>query len=450
MNPKYLTVSALTSYIKTKLEMDQHLQVIALKGEISNFKLHSRGHLYFSMKDDKAQISAIMFAGDAKGLEVMPKDGDQVLVLGKISLYEPSGSYSIQVMKLSLDGVGVLYKKYEALKKELETLGYFKESHKKPIPSFPKRIGVITSQTGAVISDISNTINRRYRLVELILYPATVQGPSSAESIAKQIKRANMDKRVDVLIVGRGGGSIEDLWGFNEREVADAIYESEIPIISAVGHETDFTIADFVADLRAPTPTAAAELATPSQAQLTQFIIDSANQLKRLLKETLNQKTLHVTYLEERLEISSPFNKLKAFDQTLYQLQKRLESSMYHIHASKLAVFNQLKQRIQDPSVLIEAKKDKLHYFKEKMDQNYYHIYKDKTFAFNTLKESLHVLSPLKVMDKGYGLLSKDQKIISSITSLKTNDTLSITLKDGIVETVITNIKEKNHGKPII
>jgi exodeoxyribonuclease VII large subunit len=450
MNPKYLTVSALTSYIKTKLETDQHLQVIALKGEISNFKLHSRGHLYFSMKDDKAQINAIMFAGDAKSLELMPKDGDQVLVLGKISLYEPSGSYSIQVMKLSLDGVGVLYKKYEALKKELEALGYFKESHKKPIPSFPKCIGVITSQTGAVISDISNTINRRYRLVELILYPATVQGPSSAESIAKQIKRANMDKKVDVLIVGRGGGSIEDLWGFNEREVADAIYESEIPIISAVGHETDFTIADFVADLRAPTPTAAAELATPSQTQLSQYAIDSAHQLKRLLKDILNQKALHMSYLEERLEVSSPFNKLKAFDQTLFQLQKRLEASMFHIHASKVALFKQINQRFVNPTQLIDSKKDKLAYFKEKIDQSYYHIYKDKLFVFNTLKESLHLLSPLHVMDKGYGLLSKNQKIVSSITSLKKDDTLSITLKDGIVETVITNIKEKKHGKPII
>ena len=447
MNPKYLTVSALTSYIKTKLETDQHLQVIALKGEISNFKLHSRGHLYFSMKDDKAQISAIMFAGDAKGLELMPKDGDQVLVLGKISLYEPSGSYSIQVFKLSLDGVGVLYKKYEALKKELEGLGYFNQALKKPIPSFPKRIGVITSQTGAVISDITNTINRRYRLVELILYPATVQGPSSASSIAKQIKAANIDKKVDVLIVGRGGGSIEDLWGFNEREVADAIYESEIPIISAVGHETDFTIADFVSDLRAPTPTAAAELATPSQVQLTQFLIDSGNQLKRLLKETLNKKTLHMNYLEERLEVSSPFNKLKTFDQTLYQLQKRLERSMIHIHASKQSQFTQLNQRILDPYPWIHSKKDKLTLLKEKMDTSYYHIYKDKTFAFQTLKESLNVLSPLRVMDKGYGLIRKDEIIISSITALKKDDPLSITLKDGVVETVITNIKEKTHGK---
>jgi exodeoxyribonuclease VII large subunit len=198
------------------------------------------------------------------------------------------------------------------------------------------------------------------------------------------------------------------------------------------------------------TPTAAAELATPSQVQLTQFLIDSGNQLKRLLKDTLNKKTLHMNYLEERLEVSSPYNKLKIFDQTLYQLQKRLERSMIHIHTSKLAQFTQLNQRILDPYPLIEVKKDKLMLLKEKMDATYYHIYKDKTFAFQTLKESLNVLSPLRVMEKGYGLISKDESIITSISALKKDDTLSITLKDGVVETVITNIKEKTHGKTII
>lgn len=417
----YLSVSALTKYIKTKLETDSHLTSIALKGEISNFKLHSRGHLYFSIKDEGAQINAIMFAGDAKRLKMMPKDGDHVLVIGKISVYEPSGSYSIQVMQLELDGIGLLYQQYEALKIELEALGYFLETHKKPIPTFPKRIGVITSETGAVIQDIANTVNRRYRLVELLLYPAQVQGKACAQSVSEQIKKANEDNVVDVLIVGRGGGSIEDLWGFNERLVAEAIYHSNIPIISAVGHETDVTIADFVADMRAPTPTAAAELATPSSDQLKSYIIEAASTLKKYMIESISNKQLKLTYLDERLSRQSPQEKVIQLKTNVEQFKERMMQSLHY---------------------LITLKKQAYLTSKEKIDPTMRHYMMSKRHQFETLTHKLDGLSPLKVMDKGYGLIEKDQHIITSIHQVKIEDTITVTLKDGTLKTTIKDKKE--------
>ena len=269
---QYLSVTALTKYIKYKLEGDTHLKQIYLKGEISNLTKHSRGHYYFSLKDENAQIKAIMFSSATKSLAFDPKDGDKVLAYGAISVYEPSGSYSIQIYQMEPDGIGALYLAYEKLKEEMEEKGYFSQTRKKPIPKYPSAIGVITSPTGAAIRDIIHTIERRYPLTKLILYPALVQGDTAKESIRDQINKANQDSLVDVLIVGRGGGSIEDLWAFNERVVAEAIYASKIPIISAVGHETDFTISDFVSDLRAPTPTAAAELATPDKNTLMRTV----------------------------------------------------------------------------------------------------------------------------------------------------------------------------------
>ena len=279
---QYLSVTALTKYIKYKLEGDTHLKQIYLKGEISNLTKHSRGHYYFSLKDENAQIKAIMFSSATKSLAFDPKDGDKVLAYGAISVYEPSGSYSIQIYQMEPDGIGALYLAYEKLKEELEEKGYFSQTRKKPIPKYPSAIGVITSPTGAAIRDIIHTIERRYPLTKLILYPALVQGDTAKESIRDQINKANQDSLVDVLIVGRGGGSIEDLWAFNERVVAEAIYASKIPIISAVGHETDFTISDFVSDLRAPTPTAAAELATPDKNTLMRTV--------ETFKETLNSR----------------------------------------------------------------------------------------------------------------------------------------------------------------
>ena len=264
MQNEYLTVSQLTKYIKYKIDNDINLQEVYLKGEISNFKAHTRGHFYFTIKDEGSRINAVMFASSARSVKFTPEDGMKILVKGKISVYEATGGYQIYVNEMTEDGVGNLYVAFEQLKKKLANEGLFLESHKKKIPRIPERVGVITASTGAAIRDIISTINRRFPLVEVILFPALVQGENAKEDIVRQIKKAEK-YNLDVLIVGRGGGSIEDLWAFNEEIVARAIYDCSIPVISAVGHEIDFTIADFVADLRAPTPTGAAELAVPNR-----------------------------------------------------------------------------------------------------------------------------------------------------------------------------------------
>jgi len=276
-----LTVTALTKYLKLKFDVDSNLQKLLLKGEVSNFKRHSRGHFYFTLKDEKTQINAVMFARATKGVKFEPTNGMQVVVTGSISLYEPAGTYSIHVSQMTEDGVGNLYIAFNQLKEKLNARGLFNDAYKKPLPKLPKAIAVITSPTGAAVRDMITTIRRRSPNVQIYLYPALVQGEEAAADIVKKIKQVNADGLVDTMIVGRGGGSIEDLWAFNEEIVAEVIFESQIPIISAVGHETDFTIADFVADMRAPTPTAAAEMVAPN-------IVDVLTHLKQL-KSRLNQ-----------------------------------------------------------------------------------------------------------------------------------------------------------------
>ena len=285
MNEKYLTVGAINRYIKYKLDNDEALQTVFVKGEISNFKAHSSGHLYFSIKDESGKINAIMFSSSAKKLNFIPADGVKVLIIGRISVYEATGGYQIYVSDMQEDGMGNLYIAFEKLKKQLQSEGLFDETHKKKIPKYPSKIGVITANTGAAIKDILSTIKRRYKIAEVILFPSLVQGENAASDIVRNIKLAsNYD--LDVLIVGRGGGSIEDLWPFNEEIVARAIYECPIPIISAVGHEVDYTIADFVADLRAPTPTGAAEMAVPNMSDLVSHI----TQMKIRLNENIIKK----------------------------------------------------------------------------------------------------------------------------------------------------------------
>lgn len=270
MNDKYINISQLTRYIKYKIDNDIHLQDVYLKGEISNFKAHTRGHFYFTLKDEEARISAVMFSSNASKVKFSPQDGMKVLVTGKISVYPANGSYQIYVNEMLEDGIGNLYIAFEQLKKKLAQEGLFDESHKKEIPKIPMHIGVITAPTGAAIRDITSTIKRRWPIAEVILFPALVQGEMAKDSVVNQIKLADTYK-LDVLIIGRGGGSIEDLWCFNEEEVARAIYHASTPIISAVGHEVDFTIADFVSDMRAPTPTGAAEMAVPNKSDVENY-----------------------------------------------------------------------------------------------------------------------------------------------------------------------------------
>ncbi|MBU1093084.1 MAG: exodeoxyribonuclease VII large subunit [Firmicutes bacterium] len=446
----YLTVSALTKYIKAKLEGDKHLFSILIKGEISNFKRHSRGHLYFTLKDEGAQMSAIMFSRDASRIEFEPKEGDHVLITGRISVYEPSGTYSLQVSSMKLDGIGELYLKYEALKKDLLEKGYFSDEHKKPIPKFPKVIGVVTSPTGAVIEDIKNTMHRRYLLAELHLYPALVQGPGCAESIRNMILLANAKNEVDVLIVGRGGGSIEDLWGFNEMPVIQAIYDSKIPIITAIGHETDFTISDFVSDLRAPTPTAAAELATPNKADLFIKIEESMDQIEYKISQVLSDIKTKLLYLDQRLDRLSPDIKLENLKTDLKRYQLSLNQLMSYQLETKRHLVDEYKHQMRSPEERIKGLIDKRENLELRLERNIHDIFTRKGYKFDILKTALSALNPLMLMDKGFAVVTHDDQVITSVEQVKVDHEVSIRLKDGSLDAKIVHIKEKKDGKEII
>lgn len=398
MQERYLTVTALTKYIKYKFDHDHHLDEVLLEGEISNFKHNSRGHFYFTLKDDGAQISATMFASYARNVKFEPTDGMKVYVKGNVSVYEPSGTYQINVKEIKSDGVGDLYLAYEKLKEELNKAGYFDIEHKKPIPRIPKTIGVITSPTGAAIKDIINTISRRFPLCNVILYPAIVQGDDAKNDIVKQIIKANEDNLCDCLIVGRGGGSIEDLWAFNEKIVAYAIYDSKIPIISAVGHEIDFTIADFVADQRAATPTAAAELATPSIDNLKQNVAYYVDALGKNIKYLLNDKKMLLANIDRRIEANNPINTLKHKKEILDSYLNRLNNSIFGILS-------------------------------------------DKKYQFDVLKTKLDSVNPLAIMDKGYSINSINDEIITDVEKVKVGDILKTKLKNG---TLVSKIIEVN------
>lgn len=399
MEERYLTVTALSKYIKYKFDHDHHLEEVLLEGEISNFKHHSRGHFYFTLKDENSQISATMFSREAQKVKFDVRDGMKVYVKGRVTVYEPSGSYQINVVEMKSDGIGDLYLAYEKLKKELEKEGYFDPLHKKPIPKYPKAIGVITSPTGAAIRDIINTINRRYPLAHMILYPAIVQGVDAKDDIALQIKKANKDNLVDVLIVGRGGGSIEDLWAFNERVVADAIYDSNIPVISAVGHEIDFTIADFVSDVRAATPTAAAELATPNIEVLKKNISYYIDTMTKKINYLINDNKMKLLSLDKRLEINNPISILKRERETVNLSLKRLNLAINHI---------------------IDLKKNQ----------------------FERYRALLEEKNPLAIMAKGYSISSINGNIITDVNNAKKGDLLTTEMKNGkIISEVVEVIK---------
>ncbi|MFA5692224.1 MAG: exodeoxyribonuclease VII large subunit [Acholeplasmataceae bacterium] len=443
MNQQYLSVTALNKYIKLKLENDQHLKKVLLKGEISNFKRHQSGHLYFAIKDENSQISAMMFRTYNQTLNFIPKEGDKVLVDGYISLYEVRGTYSISVVKMTLDGIGELYLKYEKLKEEFTKLGYFDEDIKKPIPKFPNAIGVITSKTGAVIEDIKTTVKRRYLLTKIILYPSAVQGENAKFDLVKQLNQANLENKVDVLIIGRGGGSIEDLWGFNEPEVIHAIYNSKIPIITAIGHETDTTLSDFAGDLRAPTPTAAAELATPDSKLLLEDIKVKMNQIVYYIDERIKKVKDQVLNLDNRLYVSSPKNKLKNIKDTLDKLKDNVLKSFNNKIQDKNYQINLLKKSLTNPKDKLTNLKVKYENYNQKLIKTYQSSILNKIYEFKTLNEKLKVLNPLSIMERGFSVTLKNEVIIKSIDDVNINDIIDVKLKDGILNTKILSKKEE-------
>ena len=394
LRPEPISVSDLNSYIKDKIGNDEFLNNVYIKGEISNFKHHYTGHMYFTLKDENSLIKCIMFKTYTSHLNFVPKDGMNVLILGTVSVFERDGVYQIYCKAMQEDGIGDLYAKYEALKAKLEEEGLFDSAHKKQIPFMPKTIGVLTSQTGSVIRDIINVSTRRNPNVYLRLFPVPVQGEGAGIKIAEAIRIMNEQNLADVIILARGGGSLEDLWPFNEEVVARAIFESKLPVISAVGHETDFTIADFVADLRAPTPSAAAELA-----------VANVEDIKRNLDK-----------YENRLAIS---------------LNKKLElMKLRYEKVMNLRVFKEPLLRIQDEYVRLDNM-IKLVYDKtiEK--------YKESNFIFANLVSKLDSLSPLKTLTRGYSIVQKDNKIIKSKSDLNNGDNIKITLVDGNISAIV-------------
>ena len=383
-----ISVSELNSYIKNKIADDEYLNNVLIKGEISNFKNHYTGHMYFTLKDENSLIKCIMFKSYAQKLDFMPKDGMKVFVLGGVSVFERDGIYQIYVKAMQEDGVGILYKKYEELKQRLDEEGYFDESHKQKIPLMPKVIGVLTSQTGSVIRDIINVSTRRNPNVRIRLYPVPVQGEGAAEKIADGIRFMNENNLADVLILARGGGSLEDLWPFNEEIVAHAIYNSKLPIISAVGHETDFSISDFVADLRAPTPSAAAELAVPDIYEVKQKI----NTYQNRLRLTLIKK---VEIMKLRYE--------KCMNSRVFKEPTR------NINDNYLRIDNYIK-RLEN-TIKIKQKEEKTKYIE--------------------LISKLDALSPLKTLTRGYSIVETDNKIIKSSKQLSTGDKIKLRFSDG-------------------
>ena len=383
-----VTVTQLNKYLKDRFDEDENLNAILVKGEISNFKNHYTGHLYFTLKDENSLIKCIMFKSYAEKLNFKPKDGMKVMVFGTVSVFERDGVYQIYAKSMMEDGMGDLHEQFEQLKAKLEKEGLFEQSHKKAIPLYPKIIGVLTSQTGAVIRDIINVSTRRNPNVYIRLLPVPVQGPSAAEQIADKIKIMNEKKMADVLIIGRGGGSLEDLWPFNEEIVARAIYNSEIPVISAVGHETDFTIADFVADLRAPTPSAAAELAVPDIFEVKQKIINYQNRSKLALKKKIEIMKLRFEKVMKSRVFTDPMRKIIDNSIILDDYMKRLENAMKEIKTEK----------------------------------------KNKYIELVTKLDSI---SPLKTLIRGYSLTEKDGKIIKKSSQIEKGDIVTIKFSDG-------------------
>ena len=415
MNNNYITVTQLTRYIKYKIDNDKNLMKIALKGEISNFKNHTRGHLYFTIKDENTRINAIMFASNASKLKMIPQDGMKVLVTGRVSVYESTGTYQIYVDTMEEDGLGNLYLEFEKLKKKLEAEGLFDKAHKKPIPKIPNRIGIITAPTGAAIKDILSTIKRRWPICETILFPSLVQGKEAATDIVRNIELSkNYD--LDVLIVGRGGGSIEDLWCFNEEIVARSIYTLETPVISAVGHEIDFTISDFVADLRAPTPTGAAEMAVPN-------ITDVLSEIKQLEIRTTNIMNNMVKLHRQKLN--------KLMDSYILKSPK----AMYEVKEQN---FDHLFERlISSYKRTIELNKNRLILLDNNLNNNIMNkLSNEKNRYLNTINK-LEILNPLLTIKRGYSITKLNNKVITSKKDVKKGDSIDIEVSDGSINATV-------------
>ncbi len=398
VSPTVYSVTELNNFVKSLLDNNENLKSVFVSGEISNFKNHYSGHMYMTVKDEGGAIKAVMFSSYASRLKFVPENGMKVIIFGSVSLYSKDGSYQLYITDMQPDGIGALNLAYEQLKEKLSKEGLFNHESKKPIPVFPQKIGVATAPDGAAVRDIFSILKRRFPLAEIVFCPVAVQGASAAPEIAKAIKLFNEKNACDVLIIGRGGGSLEDLWAFNEEIVARAIFESQIPIISAVGHETDFTIADFVADLRAPTPSAAAELAVPDIIELKSELLGLKQHLTVLMKNKLNYEREYLENTEKRLSILSPTNKILNSRQELSNLYEKIVNSI------ELKLTNE-KSKI------------------------------------SVLSGKLNALSPLDVLARGYSISYNNESPITSVKNVKNGDNIKVKVTDGEIFASVTEVK---------
>ena len=465
MQNNYLTITDFTRYLKSKFDYDENLKKVYIKGEISNFKAHTRGHFYFTLKDENSRISAVMFASNTRNVKFKPIDGMKVLVSGRVTIYEATGGYQIYVEDMIEDGIGNLYIAFEQLKEKLAKEGLFAKEHKKKIPRCPKKIGIVTASTGAAIRDILTTIKRRYPICETILFPSLVQGELAKDDIVKKIELANTYD-IDTLIVGRGGGSIEDLWPFNEEIVARAIYNSKIPVISAVGHEIDFTIADFVADLRAPTPTAAAELAVPDINTIITYLNNAKSRCYNFMQNYIEQKRILLSKLQDSYAIKNPNNIYEIKEQKLDLIIDNLNRNINKIiDDNRIRLFKSTSNYIlNNPNMLYNLKKQKLELLEIDLNRNINKVldntqtrlsksidsyvlnnpdilYKYKSTNLDSLISKLEVLNPMNTLKRGYAIVRNKDKVISNIKDVKQKDILTINLKDGNIKTEVIGIE---------
>lgn len=442
MEKNYIQISALNNYIKLLIDDNSFLHKVYLKGEISNFKNHMSGHLYFTLKDEEARVSAIMFRNKTIDLKFTPEDGKKVLVEGRVSCYPSQGTYQVYVEKMEEDGLGNLYVLYEELKSKLQKEGLFDSIHKKPIPKYPRVIGIVTAPTGAAIRDILSTLKRRYPLAKTILFPALVQGKSAAPDIVRQIENAkNYD--LDVLIIGRGGGSIEDLWAFNEEIVARAIYNCEIPCISAVGHEIDYTISDFVADLRAPTPTGAAEMAVPTVAEVKKILNNFSSELNHQMKNKLNNLAHQLNSLKNSYILKNPSILYEGKSNDLDRFSDQLKSVLIRYINQKTTEFEKISNSyiLKNPLLLYQNKIENLNNITNQLNFNIKRILEQKEHQMKLTINTLKLVNPLNLLEKGYSLINKDGHIIKSSKDLKKNDNIEIQMKDGVLEATVKEVK---------
>ena len=442
---KYLSVTTLTKYLKMKFDKDPYLERVYLTGQVSNFRKRPT-HQYFSLKDDHAVIQATIWSGIYQKLGFDLEEGMKINVIGRVQVYEPSGSYSIIIEKAEPDGVGALAIQFEQLKKKLTEEGLFQERFKQPLPQFSKRIGVVTSRSGAVIRDIITTVSRRFPGVDILLYPTKVQGEGSAEEIARNIARANQRDDLDLLIIGRGGGSIEDLWAFNEEIVVRAIFESRLPVISSVGHETDVTLADFVADRRAATPTAAAELATPvTKLDLLAHLQNQEKRMATAVRNVLSKKQEVLKKCSQSVIFRQPERLYDGYMQRLDQLQLRLKQSLRtRISDNKQVVQARTHRLVQlSPVTKIQRYQDRLAQLDKLLGSQMALVYDAKVAEVKRLSEALLMLDTSRIVARGYAIVKKEDSVVDSVESLKKKDQVTLLMRDGQVELEVKDVKTK-------